>query len=308
MTSPSSDRPVSSLPLLKVATTMTVADPDVAAIWPMVIQAIQRGDISGDGVEPLLAAIRRREDHGVPGLRFRVEPAGGETILVAAGLDSGRCAAESLVAALEELRDGAAAVASSTTLDEVAADPDIPGAGADILGQLGKFFEQLPATLPTGDELRDRFATVRTAFGQIVSNAFAAAPEADKVAAEKTKVLESAIEQAGDDIARWTEARGEELNRALADVRDVAPARIAEGLRNVADWLEKRAADIRPAAGAPPAELGPGPRGDLDRFFSSLEKSFGALFKPDPDQDRPADGDDPKPGPKPGPTTGDDGN
>jgi hypothetical protein len=307
MTPPTADRPVSSLPLLKVATTMTVADPDVAAVWPMVIQAIQRGDISGDGVEPLLTAIRRREDHGVPGLRFRVEPAGGETILVAGGLDSGRCAAESLVAALEELRDGAAAVASSTAVDEAAAEPDIPGAGADILGQLGKFFEQLPGTLPSGDELRDRFATVRSAFGQIVSNAFAAAPEADKVAADKARTLESAIEEAGDDIVRWTEARGEELNRALADVREVAPARIAEGLRNVADWLDKRAADLRPTS-EPPAQLGAGPQGDLDRFFSSLEKSFGALFKPDEGEKAADDGDPTKPAPPPGPKPGDDGN
>ena len=252
MPSPSSDRPVSSLPLLKVATTMTVADPDVAAVWPMVIQAIQRGDISADGVEPLLEALRKREDHGVPGLRFRVDPDDAETVAVAGGLDSGRCAAESLVAALEELRDGAAAVASHTTEGEAAANPDIPG-GADILAQLGSFFQQLPATLPSGDELRTRFATVRSAFGQIVSNAFS--PDADKVAAARSAELEKALAEAGDDITRWTEARGEELNRALADVRDVAPARLAEGLRNVADWLEKRASDLRPAEGS---DLGSG--------------------------------------------------
>jgi hypothetical protein len=301
MPSPSSDRPVSSLPLLKIATTMTVADPDVAAVWPMIIQAIQRGDISADGVEPLLDALRRRADHGVPGLRFRIDPDDAETVAVAGGLDSGRCAAESLVAALEELRDGAAAVASHTAEGEAVPNPDIPG-GTDLLAQLGSFFQHLPGTLPSGDELRSRFATVRSAFGQIVSNAFA--PDADKVAADKSAELEKALAETGEEITRWTEARGEELNRALADVREVAPARLAEGLRSVADWLEKRATDLRPADGG---ETGEGVKGDLDRFFTSLEKSFGALFVQDVQKpDAPADPgtDKPTPAPKPG----DDGN
>jgi hypothetical protein len=147
---------------------------------------------------------------------------------------------------------------------------------------------------------------VRSAFGQIVSNAFAA--DADKVAADKSAELEKALAETGDDITRWTEARGEELNRALADVREVAPARLAEGLRSVADWLEKRATDLRPAEGGETGES-VNSQSDLDRLFSSLEKSFGALFvqnvqKPDAEA---ADKDDAGT-PKPDPSPGDDGN
>jgi hypothetical protein len=290
----SADRPISSLPLLKIATTMTVADPDVAAIWPLFIQAIQRGDINVDDIEPLLEALRRRGNHDVPGLRLRAEPDGGETILVASGLDSGRCAAEALVAAIEELRDGTAAVAPG-------AQPDGGNDGDDILGQLGRFFEQLPTTLPTGDELRSRLSTVRSAVGRLVSNAFSSEPGADQRAAEQTASLEAAIGQAGDDLARWTEARGDELTRALADVRDVAPARVAEGLRTLADWLEKRGttadADATASADAGP-DIGSRPGADtaahIDALFASLGKSFGALFSP-PAPGTDDDGDEPPP-------------
>ncbi|HET7503924.1 MAG TPA: hypothetical protein VFK02_23040 [Kofleriaceae bacterium] len=235
-----------------LAATQLIADAEVAHCWELVRVGIQTQKLGTGNLGKLLDHLRAGNGMTLDELTIEVEPPGSGRAVVAILDDQRTCPAPVLIDELERLaaRAGTASPPGRPTggSPPAGAPPgtgSLAGSGPDLLGLLAGLLGATPDRL-AGDPAAYRAHVERVRAAATRWREVLASPLSDGAARATAEAeLRAVLAASGEHAAATATSRGGDLEGTLRAI-GVDPARIAEALRTIAEWLEQRT----PAAGA----------------------------------------------------------